>query len=112
MKEQKDPEIFLIGLKRDLQADSTNIESSLQFYEFNLAGFKYFEKVSREDTFNLDSLRKYGDLFFSSTELQPHVSRYEALKGNGKSDIIENRELLTNIIDFHESTLTRIGIIE
>ncbi len=107
-QQHKEEKIFLTELKKDLQQDTANIKNSLQFYEFSLAGMKYFQKVGAGDTLSKDSLHKYGDLFFSSTELQPHISRYEALKGSGKFNIIENMELLDNIIDLHESVLNRI----
>ena len=108
LQEHREEKDFLVELKKDLQADSINIKSSLQFYEFSLTGIKYFEKVGSGDTLSKDSLHAYGDLFFSSTELQPHVSRYEALKGSGKFNIIEDKQLLNNIIDLHQSVLTRI----
>ena len=110
-KDHKEAKAFLADLKKDLQADSVNIGNSLQFYQFSLSGIEYFQKVGRGDTLSADSLQKYGDLFFSSTELQPHISRYEALKVSGKFDIIENKELLNNIIYLHESVLNRVEIL-
>lgn len=45
VQEHKEEKNFLTKLKKDLQADTVNINSSLQFYQFSLAGIKYFEKA-------------------------------------------------------------------
>ena len=55
-----------------------------------------------------DSINKYSFIFFSSTDLDPHISRYEGLKSSGKFKIIENKELLNNIIDLQETIIQRI----
>jgi hypothetical protein len=102
---------FLTGLKKDLKSDIENIQNSLRFYEYCQDGMKYFIKVSAGDTLSRDSLRKYGDLFFSSTELEPHGSRYEGLKSSGKLGIIENKDLLNNIIKLNETSLSRIQLL-
>ena len=111
IQEHKEEKEFLTGLQKDLQEDTANMQSSLAFYENSLQGMQYFRKVGIGDSLNKDSLNKYTSLFFSSTELEPHVSRYEALKGSGKFTIIEDKELLNNIIDLHESTITRIELL-
>lgn len=108
LKEHKEENTFLTEMLSDLHADSINIQNSLKFYKFSLAGIQYFLKVGQGDILKSDSLQKYGNLFFSNTELRPHISRYQAIKGSGKFDIIENKQLLNNIIDLHESVLTRI----
>jgi hypothetical protein len=51
------------------------------------------------------------DIFFSSTDLDPHIERYEGLKSSGKFTIIENKELLNNIINLHEVIIQRIHIL-
>jgi hypothetical protein len=112
LQEHKEERNFLSELKNDLKGDTANINSSLQFYEFCLDGMSYFEKVGASGKLNQDSLHKYGDVFFSNTKLEPHISRYEALKGSGKFNIIEDKQLLNNIIDLHESTLIHIETLD
>jgi hypothetical protein len=110
-KDRKEEKEFLTGLKKDLQSDIENITNSKQFYESSLTGINYFIKAGAGAGLIKDSLNKYGGIFFSSTYLEPHVSRYEGLKGSGKFDIIENKELLNNIIDLHQQILSRIDIL-
>ena len=51
-------------------------------------------------------------MFFSSTDLDPHIARYEGLKSSGKFKIVRNKELLNNIIDFHETVVQRIQVLD
>lgn len=111
LQNHKEERNFLAELKDDIKGDTANLNSSLQFYEFSLNGIKYFEKVGAGDSLIEDSLNKYGNLFFSNTRLQPHISRYEALKGSGKFSIIEDKRLLNDIIDLHESDISHIEIL-
>jgi len=57
---------------------------------------------------NQDSINKYSGIFFSSTDLDPNIGRYQGLKSSGKFRIIDNKELLNNIINLHESIILRI----
>jgi Family of unknown function (DUF6090) len=107
--EKKEEIEFFTGLKKDLQSDIENITSSQKFYESTLKGISYFLTAGARQNINLDSTNKYSDCFFSSTDLDPHIARYEALKSSGRFIIIENKELLNDIIELHESTIKRIG---
>lgn len=108
LHEDKEEKEFLTGLKSDLKIDIENIKNSRDFYKYTADGMHYFMKAGASDMLNKDSLVKYGNLFFSSTELEPRISRYEALKSSGKLGIIENKELLNDIISLNESVIVRI----
>ena len=99
---------FLLGLKEDLKVSISNIESSKLFYQQNLSGINYFLRAGRGDALVPDSINKYSGLFFNSTELDPHIGRYEGFKNSGKFAIVQNRDLLNNIISLHESIYQRI----
>jgi hypothetical protein len=111
MHDQKEEEEFLKGYRTDLAGDIVNIQSSLEFYQNAFRGMQYFGQVGSGDTLSNDSLKKYTSIFFSSTTLEAHTSRYEALKSSGKLGIIQDPELLNNIIDLNESTLARIQML-
>jgi hypothetical protein len=102
---------FLIGLKQDLQSDIANMEGSRDFYTTTLHGIRYFLNSSKSGSLQKDSVMKYSDVFFGSTDLDPHIARYEGLKSSGKFKIVRNKELLNNIIDFHESLVQRIQVL-
>jgi len=105
IKEEKE---FFTGLKKDLYIDIENMTNSLELYQYTLQGVSYFLKVENGKDVNQDSIKKYSDCFFSSTDLDPHIGRYEGLKSSGKFSIVENKELLNNIIELHESIIQRI----
>ena len=107
--ENRDEREFFAGFKKDLQCDIENMTSSRKFYEFTMQGISYFLKRGSGQNTNQDSINKYSDCFFSSTDLDPHIARYEALKSSGRFIIIENKELLNDIIVLHESIIKRIG---
>ncbi len=107
-QEDKEARTFLTELSDDLRFDTANLQSSLQFYNFSLTGIKYFMKVGAGDALSKDSLDKYSSLFFSNTELEPYISHYEAIKGSGKYDIIDDKQLLNKIIELHESVFAHI----
>ncbi len=103
---------FLIGLQKDLQGDIENMESSKMFYDESVQGLTYFLTAAQTPSLlSKDSVNKYMDIFFSSTDLDPHIERYEGLKSSGKFTIIENKELPNNIINLHEVIIQRIHIL-
>ena len=104
-KEEKE---FLLGMKKDLQIDIENMSSSMELYEYTLHGIAYFLKSGNAETLNQDSVMRYSDCFFSSTDLDPHIGRYEGLKGSGRFTIVENKDLLNDLIELHESIIQRI----
>jgi hypothetical protein len=106
--DKKEEKEFFIGLKQDLQGDIENMTNSEKYYESTLQGIRYFLKAKEGKTLSQDSINSYSDAFFGSTDLDPHIGRYEGLKSSGKFKIIENKELLNEIIDFHESVIQRI----
>ena len=103
---------FLTGLKQDLKSDIDNMEGSRDFYTETLQGIRYFLHSSKGGSLQKDSVLKYSEVFFGSTDLDPHVGRYERLKSSGKFKIIQNKELLNNIIEFHETIIQRIQVLD
>ena len=108
MHNRKEEKEFLVGFKKDLQSDIENMTNSKEFYIKTLHGISYFLTLGKGAALNKDSINKYSFIFFSSTDLDPHISRYEGLKSSGKFKIIENKELLNNIIDLQETIIQRI----
>jgi hypothetical protein len=104
-KEEKE---FLTGLKEDMQGDMENMKVSEQFYVNILHGIRYFLKASQEGNPDRDSIYNYLGIFFNSTNLDPHIARYEGLKSSGKFGIIRNTVLLNDIINLHEAIFRHI----
>jgi len=50
-------------------------------------------------------------LFYNTTFFQVNGSRYQALKASGKLNIIENKILLDNMINFYEQDVVYINML-
>ena len=101
LKDRSEARQFLAGLKGDLRADSAEMESDLANYRKELRGMRYFARVGSGEALANDSMRAYSYLLFSFVHFDPRISRFEALKGSGKLNIIENKDLLLQIIDLY-----------
>src|SRR5580692_8786121 len=97
--QHKEEREFLTGLKQDLAADLSQAQGDSAFYSGLLTGLQYFQRIATGEALAPDSLKIYQGVFFSNVDLEPHISRYEGLKGSGKFSIIENTDLLNNIIN-------------
>src|SRR6185312_13497412 len=85
------------------------MRSDKKFSEMGLAGVYYFEKVGSGQPLSKDSLNKYSWIFFAQTQINPRISRFEALKGSGKLDIIEDKKLQYNIIELYQKNFPQIA---
>jgi hypothetical protein len=112
LHERKEEKEFLRGLKTDLQADADAATGERIFYVTQLHRLSYLQRVSAGETPNDDSLKGNIVYILNNTNLEPHISRYEGLKGSGKFGIIENADLLNNIIDLHEMTIRHAETLE
>jgi hypothetical protein len=112
LHERQEERDFLKGMKEDIQADLNVVRGDSLFYERQLRHLHYFQRVASGEPLNHDSLKAYMSVFFSYATPEPHVGRYEGLKGSGKFSIIENAELLNNIITLHEQTLVHIETLD
>jgi hypothetical protein len=108
-KDRKEERQFLTGLKTDLTADQREMKGDSSAYQAILDGALYFRKVGAGQALNTDSLNHYAWIFFSSVRKQSRTSRFETLKGSGKLDIIENKELLNNIINLYQEIYPTIN---
>lgn len=112
LHEHREEREFLTALKGDIQADLENARGDSAFYATQLYRFRYFERVAIGERLSLDSLTAYQGVFFSNATLEPHISRYEGLKGSGKLGIIENADLLNNIINLHEEAIKHVETLD
>jgi hypothetical protein len=108
LHEHREEREFLQGLRGDIQTDLDNAVGCKTFYDSSVIRFNYFFRVGTGMPLNQDSMKAYLGAFFSSTDLDPNISRYEALKGSGKFGIIRNKDLLNRVIDLHESRIKRV----
>jgi hypothetical protein len=103
-KDRRQEKEFLRGLKSDLTADLHEMKGDSLAYQSVLRGASYIQRVGAGEALNYDSLKKYYWILFATVHKQSRTSRFEALKGSGKLDIVENKILLGNIIGLYQET--------
>lgn len=108
LKDRKDARAFLTGLKGDLTADIEEMKSDRQTLNNVITANHYFERVGRGESLNNDSLRVYQSTFLTWVQIDPRISRFEALKGSGRLGIIENDSLLLHITDLYTKDFSLI----
>lgn len=107
-KDRDEEREFLVGLKQDLQADSTEMASDRAAYQHLLKGVGYYQRVGGGELVNSDSLKSYQFILFSSAQIDPRVSRFEALRGSGRLGIVRDKELLVHITDLYTKDFPQI----
>ncbi len=112
LKDRKEEKEFLTGLKGDLQGDIIQMQGDMNSYKKVISGIHYYMNMENKTMpIITDSLIKYKNILFSTTQLVPNVSRFEALKSSGKLSIIENKELLSKILNLYQGHIAQIFIL-
>jgi hypothetical protein len=111
-KDKKAEQEFFTGLKEDLKADVQEMTSDRASFQQVLKHSSYFAKAARGMKLNQDSVTSYQWIFFTGAQINPRISRFEALKGSGKLDIIEDKKIQINIIDLYQKLFPNIFRID
>jgi hypothetical protein len=107
-KDKKEEKEFYIGLKEDLKADTKEMLNDRAVFNQVLQHNIYLGKIKKTDKVNADSLMQFSSIFFTQGQINPRISRFEALKGSGKLDIIENKKQLLDIIELYQKIFPNI----
>ncbi len=108
MKDREEEHEFLTGLKGDLEADMEEMKVDSSAYRLEQKGIGYFLRVGAGEAINKDSMLIYRDLLFADAQIYPRTSRFEALKGSGRMNIIRNRQMLLDITDLYSKIFPEI----
>jgi hypothetical protein len=102
---------FLIGLKKDLQADLAQEEEDSATYIVLKTAWTYFQKVGADSAvYNEDTFKKYQWTLLNNTTFLPNNSRFEALKSSGEIDVIENDSLQNLILDLYQNRIPALRL--
>lgn len=107
-KDKKAEKEFFRGLKEDLQADVKEMMDDRKVFQQVVRYTIYYEQIGRGAVADQDSVLKFSWIFFTQAQINPRISRFEALKGSGKLDIIEDKKKLYNIIDVYQKIFPNI----
>ena len=107
-KDHKEEKEFYRGLEQDLKADIQEMISDRDYLKNTLRQAIYLLKAGNGAAANTDSLMIYSSVFFTQVQINPRISRFEALKGSGKLDIIEDKKKLINITELYQKIFPNI----
>jgi len=107
-KDHKEEKEFYRGLQEDLKADVQEMVSDRDFLKNTLQQAVYLMRAGNGQIANMDSLMIYSSVFFTQVQINPRISRFEALKGSGKLDIIEDKRELINITELYQKVFPNI----
>ena len=102
---------FLLGLRVDLQNDIQQLQSDSASYHDLYKGWRYLRNAGvYKINLNRDSLIKYTNTLTNTTEFLPNNSRFEALKGSGQLNVIENDSLQNLILDLYQNRIASLKL--
>jgi hypothetical protein len=107
---QHETQIFLKGLKLDLQKDITEMKIDIQAYKKQQKIFAYISSIPDGKIANKDSIEKNKSYLFSFTGIGKTNGRYEGMKTSGRLQYIENDELQNSILDLYEENVPLLKI--
>ncbi len=102
---------FLLGLKKDLQADLAQEEGDSAAYVGLKMGWTYFQRLGTGSAvYNEDTIKSYTWTFLNNTTFLPNNSRFEALKSSGEIGVIENDSLQNLILDLYQNRIPALRL--
>jgi hypothetical protein len=103
--QQAEVKRFLQGLKSDLNQDIGEISNDMQSYMNQGKIFTYISNLRMNEIPNRDTIIKYRNFLFNTTELDPNDGRFQGFKSSGKIGNIENDSLQNDIMDLYEEDI-------
>jgi len=102
---------FLLGLKKDLQADITQQSEDSATYAILKDGWAYFYKAGKGYIpVDRDSITTYQWTLLNNTTFFANNSRFEALKSSGELGVIEDDSLQNLILDLYQYKMASLGL--
>ena len=110
--QQKDAQIFLIGLKEDLQNDISNLENTKNLLNETQKQVSFVLHLTPE---KIDSIKANNQQINSGTNFINTLvnnGRYEGFKSSGKINTIENQNMRNMILSYYQQTIPQIYFVE
>ncbi|SNR73701.1 DUF6090 family protein [Flavobacterium sp. ov086] len=110
--QHKDAQMFLMGLKEDLQNDISNLEDTKNTLNKTQQQISVALHLTPK---KIDSIKANHQQINSGTNFINTVvnnGRYEGFKSSGKINTIENENIRNKILTYYQQTVPQIGIVE
>ena len=102
---------FLLGLRKDLQADLAQEEGDSATYVYLKRGWTHFQRIGTgSEAYNEDTIKAYQWTLLNNTTFLPNNSRFEALKSSGEIGVIENDSLQNMILDLYQNRIPALRL--
>lgn len=109
--EQKTEKQFLMGLKKDLEADLEQEKEDSASYTVLKRNWDYFQRLGTGNAaYSEDSMKSYQWTLLNNTTFLPNNSRFEALKSSGELGVIENDSLQNLILDLYQNKIPQLHL--
>jgi len=110
--QHKDAQIFLVGLKEDLQNDISKLEETKKILDKTQQQISFVLNLTPQ---KIDSLKANHQPINSGTNFINTVvnnGRYEGFKSSGKINTIENQNIRNKILSYYQQTIPEIDYVE
>lgn len=110
--QHKDAQIFLTGLKEDLQNDIKNLENTRKTLHETQQQISFVLQLTPQ---KIDSIKANHKQINSGTNFINTVinnGRYEGFKSSGKINTIENQNLRNRVLSYYQQAIPQITLIE
>lgn len=111
-EEQKQVKVFLLGLKKDINADIRDSKAIIDRYKQSDTVYAYLSGLSRDKKANPDSLKLMIPKIFNTSFLRPHLSRFNGFLSAGKIMTIEEDSLALRILNYYQETIPALQTSE
>ena len=108
--EQAKVKSFLLGLKRDIQADNIQIAEVLAFHHASDERYAYLATRDPNEPPVRDKFNAAYSLLNSNNFLVPRLARYEGFKSSGKLINVEDEALLEKIVSHYEYAIPKASL--
>lgn len=106
--EQKQVNTFLLGLRKDLQADVSDAKELIEYYNGFTKLYSYLSSLNEHKQPDIDSLKLAIAHINENGYLRPHKTRFNGFSSTGKIMNIENDSLVQNILQYYQETIPEL----
>jgi hypothetical protein len=106
--EQNQVKVFLLGLKRDIQADIADTKEIVSDYKYFDTAYTFLSNLKADKQPNKDSLHSFVSTLTTNSFLRPHKSRFDGFISSGKMLTIESDSLVSNILLYYQEAIPAI----
>lgn len=108
--EQAQVKTFLLGLKRDIQADLAQVNDIVAFHKAADGRYAYLASLDPAAVPNAALFNAAYSRLNENNFLVPRLGRYEGFKSSGKLTNIENDALLEKIVNHYQYDLPKVNM--